>query len=352
MKNMNLDEMSYNELVAMNAETQKAIEKLVAKSVEYQKAINLKREASIKEALRVCMDTYGVTREEMMSILGGEDSINPVTIQEVDDITETVALPEGKEDSVVDPIALPEHQEENKVETKTTSVFDLPVFKEPYNPLETKKKETPIASEKTLVEKAVELAKTLPVADGINVNEPYFVSYDFAVSKKGKLTQDTDTFGRNESVDNLKKIKAENKGNAKSLHATDIISTEDCTAYMWYGGKNITVNFYSIPIKDSTTNESEETLPTMESLLSDDPEYKAFYHPVTPKKKDNRRLPTIDELISDEPINRILCLGNEEPKGKAYRQHTRINHVGGIIPTETATGKTGIYIPPTPTVAS
>lgn len=348
MKNMNLNEMSYNELVAKNAETQKAIEALVAKSVEYQKAINLKREASIKEALRVCMDTYGVTKEEMMSILGGEDSINPATTQEVDDITETVALPEAKENNGVEALALPEHQEE----TKTTSVFDLPVFKEPYNPLETKKKETPIASEKTLVEKAVELAKTLPVADGINVNEPYFVTYDFAVSKKGELTQDTDTFGRNESVDNLKKIKAENKGSAKSLHATDMISTEDCTAYMWYGGKNITVNFYSIPIKDSTTNESEETLPTMESLLSDDPEYKAFYHPVTPKKKDNRRLPTIDELLSDEPFNRILCLGNEEPKGKAYRQHTRINHVGGIIPTETATGKTGIYIPPTPTVAS
>ena len=340
--------MSYNELVAKNAETQKAIEALVAKSVEYQKAINLKREASIKEALRVCMDTYGVTKEEMMSSLGGEDSINPATTQEVDDITETVALPEAKENNGVEALALPEHQEE----TKTTSVFDLPVFKEPYNPLETKKKETPIASEKTLVEKAVELAKTLPVADGINVNEPYFVTYDFAVSKKGELTQDTDTFGRNESVDNLKKIKAENKGSSKSLYATDMISTEDCTAFMWYGGKNITVNFYSIPIKDSTTIETEETLPTMESLLSDDPEYKAFYHPVTPKKKDNRRLPTIDELLSDEPFNRILCLGNEEPKGKAYRQHTRINHVGGIIPTETATGKTGIYIPPTPPVAA
>ena len=66
------------------------------------------------------------------------------------------------------------------------------------------------------------------------------------------------------------------------------------------------------------------------------------------KVYDFRSLSTIDELLSDEPINRILCLGNEEPKGKAYRQHTRINHVGGIIPTETATGKTGIYIPPTP----
>ena len=341
MKDMNLNEMSYNELVAKNAETQRAIEALVAKSVEYQKAINLKREASIKEALRVCMDTYGVTKEEMMSILGGEDSINPATTQEVDDTTETAALPEAKENNGVETLALPEHQEE----TKTTSVFDLPALKEPYNPLGTKRSVTPTAPKKTLVEKAVELAKTLPVADGIDVNEPYFVTYEFAVSKKGELTLDADTFGRNESVENLESIKAEKKGFAKSLYATDVFSSEDCTAYMWYEGKYITVNIYSIPIKESTTTVPEETLPTMESLLSDDPEYKAFYHPVTPKKKNNRRLPTFDELLSGEPVNKILCLGNEESKGKAYRQHTRINHVGGIIPTETATGRTGIYIP-------
>lgn len=342
-KKMNINEMNYNELVA-------GFNDLIAKSYEYLKAIHTKSE-EVKEvvsAYKTSMANLGFSEEEMKSILDAGESIKPVIPQEVKDLNKEVSLPEEKEDNGVEPIALPEHQEENKVETKTTSVFDLPVFKEPYNPLETKKKETPIASEKTLVEKAVELAKTLPVADGINVDEPYFVTYDFAVSKKGELTQDTDTFGRNESVDNLKKIKAGNKGSAKSLHATDMISTEDCTAYMWYGGKNITVNFYSIPIKDSTTIESEETLPTLESLLSDDPEYKAFYHPMTPKKKNNRRLPTIDELLSGEPINRILCLGNEEPKGKAYRQNTRINHVGGIIPTETAAGKTGIYVPPTP----
>lgn len=346
-KTMNLAKMSYNDLVA-------GYNELIAKSYEYLKAIHTKSE-EVKEvvsAYKAAMANLGFSEDEMKTILNSAESIKPVIPQEVKDLNEDVSLLEVKEDSVVEPNALPEHQEENKVETKTTSVFDLPVFKEPYNPLETKKSETPIASEKILVEKAVELAKTLPVADGINVNEPYFVTYDFAVSKKGELTQETDTFGRNESVDNLKKIKAENKGNAKSLHATDMISTEDCTAYMWYGGKNITVNFYSIPIKDSTTIESEESLPTIESLLSDDPEYKAFYHPVTRKKKDNRRLPTLDELLSDEPINKILCLGNEEPKGKAYRQHTRINHVGGIIPTETATGKTGIYIPPTPPMAA
>ena len=97
---------------------------------------------------------------------------------------------------------------------------------------------------------------------------------------------------------------------------------------------------------------SEEDLPTMESLLSDVPEYKELYTPKAPENKNNRSLPTMDELLSGDPINRILCLGNEKPKGKAYRQHTRINHAGGIIPTETATGKTIIYTPPKPTMVA
>lgn len=91
--------------------------------------------------------------------------------------------------------------------------------------------------------------------------------------------------------------------------------------------------------------ETEEVIPSIESLLCDDPEYQKFYHPDTPKRKNNRSLPTMDELLSGEPVNRILNLGNLTPKGAPYRQHTRVNHVDGIIPTETATGKTLVYIP-------
>jgi hypothetical protein len=97
---------------------------------------------------------------------------------------------------------------------------------------------------------------------------------------------------------------------------------------------------------------SDEELSSLEDLLSDDPEYKAFYHPATPVKKNHRSLPSLDELLSGEPINRILCQGNLEPKGAAYRQHSRVCHADGIIPTETATGQTLVYIPPAPPVAS
>ena len=94
----------------------------------------------------------------------------------------------------------------------------------------------------------------------------------------------------------------------------------------------------------------ETELPTMESLLSDVPEYKELYTPKVLMKKSKKSLPTMDELLSDDPTNRILCLGNVKEKGSPYRQHTRINHADGIIPTETATGKTMVYIPPRPTM--
>lgn len=105
--------------------------------------------------------------------------------------------------------------------------------------------------------------------------------------------------------------------------------------------------------KDVATVEKTETeLPTMESLLSDVPEYKELYTPKVLMKKSNKSLPTMDELLSDDPINRILCLGNEKEKGSPYRQHTRINHADGIIPTETAVGKTMVYIPKRPTMTA
>lgn len=225
-KTMNLNGMSYIELVAM--------------SVELQKTINLKREEAIKDAIRSCMETYGVTKEEMKSLLEEEDSIKE---------EESVLTPEVEEvplSKVEEIPALPAPQEENKEETKVenkpTSVFDLPVFKEGYNPLKAKDVSTP-EPEKTSVEKV------------------------------------------------------------------------------------------------------EEEIPSMESLLCDDPRYQGFYHPDTHKKKNNRTLPAMDELLSGEPINRILNLGNLNPKGSPYLQHTRVNHVDGIIPTETATGKTLVYLP-------
>ena len=210
---MNLSELTYKEMVEMSA--------------TLQQAMAIKRANEVKEALRILMDAYGLSKDEMKSCLDGEDSINPITSLEVvenpqieDEVP--LALPDpSKEDEVETEVSInPEPQEENNVEPKTAMV------------------------------------------------------------------------------------------------------------------------------------ETEDELPTLESLLSDDPEYKAFYHPATPVKRNNRSLPTLDELLSGEPINRILCQGNLEPKGAAYRQHSRVCHADGIIPTETATGQTLVYIPPAPPVAA
>ncbi len=100
-----------------------------------------------------------------------------------------------------------------------------------------------------------------------------------------------------------------------------------------------------VSINPESEEQEEETLPSLEDLLSDDPQYKAFYSPEHPEKESSRSLPTLDELLSDEPINRILNLGNELPKGAPYRQNNRICHAKGMIPTETATGQTIVYVP-------
>lgn len=93
---------------------------------------------------------------------------------------------------------------------------------------------------------------------------------------------------------------------------------------------------------DSTSVASEDSLSPMEELLSNDTTYKEYYQGKPSGKKKRKILP-MEELLS-EPINKILLMGNEFPRGASFRQHGRFVHADGIIPTETATGRTGIYI--------
>lgn len=223
---MNISGMTYNDLKAGYEALMVSINEQMEKCREYQREMAIRRTDEVKEALRILMDSYGLSKDEMKSYLDGEDSINPITSVEV------VENPQI-EDEVL--LALPEPSKEDEVETE------------------------------------------------VSINQE----------------------SQEETVD----------------PKTAMVETED-------------------------------ELPTLESLLSDDPEYKAFYHPVTPVKKNSRALPTLDELLSGEPINRILCLGNLEPKGTAYRQNTRVCHPDGIIPTETASGQTLIYIPPAPSMVA
>lgn len=260
--------MTYKEMKAGYEALMVSINEQMEKCREYQREMAIKRTDEVKEALRILMDSYGLSKDEMKSYLDGEDSIAPVITQDVDDPTETVVIPEAVANTRTedeDPLALPESPQvdevetvvsinteekvENKEEPAVISVFDLPALKAPYDPVATK-------------------------------TEP------------------------------------------------------------------------DIPVVKTHLKETEGELPTLDELLSEDPEYKAFYHPATPVKKNSRALPTLDELLSGEPINKILCLGNLDPVGTAYRQNTRICLPDGIIPTETASGQTLIYIPPAPSLAA
>lgn len=91
--------------------------------------------------------------------------------------------------------------------------------------------------------------------------------------------------------------------------------------------------------KSAPISITEEKIVPLSSLLSD--ETKASEH----SSKNRKKHLTMNQLLSGEPINQIILMGNESPKGAAYRQHTRLSHVDGIIPTETACGHTDIYIP-------
>lgn len=141
----------------------------------------------------------------------------------------------------------------------------------------------------------------------------------------------------------------EHKEENKTLEVTDIWKHPALQAS--YNPLSIKESVTTTAPEQTPVEKTDESLPTMEELLSDVPEYKKLYTPKIPGKK-KRRLPAMEDLLSGKPVNQILCLGNETPKGAPYRQHYRINHAGGIIPTETATGHTIVYIPPTPPVAA
>ena len=135
----------------------------------------------------------------------------------------------------------------------------------------------------------------------------------------------------------------------KTLEVTDIWNHPALLAP--YNPLSIKESVTTTAPEQTSVEKTDESLPTMEELLSDVPEYKKLYTPKTPEKK-TRRLPAMEDLLSGKPVNQILCVGNLNPKGSPYLQHTRVCHSSGILPTETATGDSYVYNPPLPPVAA
>ena len=256
--------MTYKELMEMN--------------VAIQQALAIKRANEVKDAIRILMDTYGLTKDEMKSYLDGEDSINPVTTQDVDEQAETVVIQEEVEDIQTgdgEPLVLPESSSRDDGDTDNS-----------------------INPEPQVGDNQVETAVIPEVLEDIQTGDGEPLALPESSRKDNRKTEVS--------------INPEPQEEKNVEPKTPVVETEG-------------------------------ELPTMDSLLSGEPAYKAFYHPVTPVKK--APLPTMEELLSGEPGNRILTLGNLKPAGSPHLQHTRISHTGGIIPTIMASGQTIVYIP-------
>lgn len=140
----NYSRMSYNEFVAM----------------------------SIKKAFCALMDAYGLSKEEMMTILDSEESIISTTAKEVEDQAESAVAAEIVESQ---PLALPEPKEKNVTTSKTSSVFDSPALKAPYTTTPVKKGAITPAPEKTPGD---ETEENLPTMENLlSISPEYKVLY-------------------------------------------------------------------------------------------------------------------------------------------------------------------------------
>lgn len=97
-------------------------------------------------------------------------------------------------------------------------------------------------------------------------------------------------------------------------------------------------------VETPATPVSEDKTWCMEDMLSDSPEYMEYYQGKPSIKKNSKKRLHMESALSGEPIKQIICMGNTVEKGGPYRQNGRLNHADGIIPTEMASGPTGIYI--------
>lgn len=92
---------------------------------------------------------------------------------------------------------------------------------------------------------------------------------------------------------------------------------------------------------ESITPEPEDTLPSFEEALADDPRYKVREEVPSIKQK---HMLSFEECLSGEPINKILNMGYIFPEGSSHRYNGAVYDADGIIGTETAGGTTYVSV--------
>lgn len=118
---------------------------------------------------------------------------------------------------------------------------DNTVSKEPMKVTES----SPVQGAKELILKAVDMAKTLAVADSTDTNAPHFVQHSFAITDNGELIYRGRPFSRNVGVGEMDRFRKDHRKFAKTLKANATVSTDDYTAFIWNDGKGLIVYLYN-----------------------------------------------------------------------------------------------------------
>lgn len=97
-----------------------------------------------------------------------------------------------------------------------------------------------------LIEKAVERTKILEINGGTDVKAPYYIQQDYIIPQEKELLTNGASFCFHFSLDSLDKYKALHRKYARAMKATQILSADDYTAFIWNGGKNVCVYYYNV----------------------------------------------------------------------------------------------------------
>lgn len=93
--------------------------------------------------------------------------------------------------------------------------------------------------------KGVEISKSLPVSMTLDVNKPCFVQHDFSILNDGNVVYSGKPFCL-EVVGDMVNIKNRHKRYAKTMASNAVVSTDEYTAYIHNGGKNMSVFRYHL----------------------------------------------------------------------------------------------------------
>lgn len=230
----NYASMSYNELVTINMAFHLAL-------VQVKPFIEKKRAEEIAAHTHeyvAIMNNYGTSKAEILACLEREvlreTPYGPLAPQDVDDQSPNAVPGEDtwKEQAHKETILLlPEHVESMVDDARDQVITESADAEE--RPMEEAQESQEAVSVDTkcdsFVEQAMGIMKTLPIPEGVNPNEPYYMECDFRYEEE---LGHSDPSGRNMRRADLEEFRSASEVYYRIFMKKRIIeSTEDCLAY-------------------------------------------------------------------------------------------------------------------------